>query len=76
MPTASDERREQMNKLFGDPISDHGPMKYLEARGYKLTPDWCWIKPSPDHEVTDEEGNCIDFLIEEWDFDGIVVSPV
>ncbi len=45
MPQASEELRECMNKRFGDPVLDTGPIKFLEEAGYQLTRDWRWIPP-------------------------------
>lgn len=71
MPTASDELRGLMNEMFGDPVSDAGPIQYLEERGYRLLDSWSWRKPTLTHKVTEEEGLCIAFLQDEWDFGGI-----
>lgn len=72
MPSSTDERRALMELWFGDPISDAGPMDFLESRGYTLTKDWEWIPPVPSHTINHSEYNCFMFLIEEWDFGGIV----
>lgn len=72
MPSASPELRARMQKRFGDPISDMGPMQFLESRGYALTRDWCWSKPGLVlAEVPEDELECIQFLADEWDFGGI-----
>lgn len=67
MPQASDELRAAMQTRFGgNGIDDGPPWEYLAARGY--TERGGLIKmPSKDHEMTAEEGECIDFLCDEWD---------
>lgn len=71
MPQSSDDMHDLMNYYFGDPIDDKGPMRFLEERGYGLTPQWLWKLPKPDHFITLKERLCIQFLIEEWDFGGV-----
>ena len=66
MPTASDEMREKIKAAFGNGIDLMGPLKYLIDRGY--TDDRGILKPPKDHEPTEEEELCIDFLFHEWDF--------
>ena len=71
MPQASDELRQRMNLRFGDPISDCGPIKYLEDAGYKLTRHWTWTpKPGITNlaQTTEDEFECLLFLMSEWDF--------
>lgn len=74
MPSASDELREAMNKRFGDPIDESGPMQFLEDAGYKLTKDWLW-EPKPGvaclKDMTRDEFDCLLFLVHEWDFGGL-----
>ena len=72
MPTASNEQRALMEKWFGDAISEYGPMTFLESHGYILLPNWCWRKPVPHHNMSDDEWECLKFLVDEWDFGGIV----
>lgn len=71
MPQASEFLRNKMGARFGDRISNEGPQSFLENRGYKLLGDWSWRLPSDGHAVTQEEYDCVKFLIEEWDFGGI-----
>ena len=77
MPQASDELRELMNKRFGDPVSEQGPIKYLEDAGYKLTRNWHW-EPKPGvvnlKQMTRDEFDCLLFLTSEWDFGGLKVK--
>jgi hypothetical protein len=71
MPRASAQQRALMEKWFGDPKSDRGPIEFLESRGYVLRPDWQWDPPVPAHTVNHEEEECICFLVDEWDFGGL-----
>lgn len=70
MPQASDEDRERYRRQFGDILCQHG-IKRLEEKGYTLTEDWLWIPPV-NHEPTEYELFIIGFLIDEWDFGGIL----
>jgi hypothetical protein len=71
MPQASDELRAEMERRFGDPISDAGPTKYLEDRGYTLNRDWTWSKPGENlNSIPREDFECILFLVHEWDYGG------
>ena len=62
MPTASDEQRAEWG------IDDAPVVKFLRDAGYKDTPEWTWIKPSPEHEPTEKEVSAICFLVDEWDW--------
>ena len=77
MPQATEELRAEMKRLFGDPISDEGPTKYLESHGYLLTPGWEWYKPGvlDPSAMTEDEWLCLLFLVQEWDFGGLTISP-
>lgn len=54
------------------PGMDEEAIGYLRGRGFKLRRDWFWEKPTPDYELGDREIDAIRYLIEEWDFGGIV----
>lgn len=72
MPQASDELRAKMISRFGD-IGDWGPTKYLIQRGWHLQRDWKWYKPGHSAPtMTDDEWDCALFLVEEWDYGGVV----
>lgn len=43
----------------------------LESAGYKPTPDWKWIPPKG-HTPTERELDAIEYLIEEFDWGGLV----
>lgn len=64
MPTASPELRARWP-------DDQAAMAHLRAAGYTLTPGWVWMLPTPDHKPTADERSAAQYLIEEWDFDGI-----
>lgn len=72
MPQASDELRAEMRRRFGDPLSGSGPIEYLLSKGWTLNNDWSWSKPDMlAGNVPDEEDDCIKFLVDEWDCNGI-----
>lgn len=73
MPQTSDCMRALMLKWFGNEID--GPVLFLESHGYVLRSDWRWDKPCSSHSISYEEFQCIRFLIEEWDFGGVVSGP-
>ncbi len=54
------------------PGMDLQAMGVLLSRGYVLRRDFHWTPPTPDHEVTDREEDAILYLIQEWDFGGLV----
>lgn len=67
MPQASDELRARMQERFGDSIADGPPWEFLKSRGY--TERGGLIKPpNPNHNITEDEGECVDFLCDEWDW--------
>lgn len=76
MPQASDRQRALMEKWFGDPISDEGPINFLQSHGYILRRDWHWELPTPSHSCSCYEMECIMFLADEWDFGGVVNVPI
>lgn len=71
MPSASAELRELMNKRFGDPVDDSGPIEYLQEVGYKFDRDGM-IQPKPGvtclKDMTEDEFVCLLFLVHEWDY--------
>lgn len=75
MPQARPELRLRMGELFGDPISDVGPTQFLLLQGFALTPGYTWMPPIDRpkwDQLTDDEQDCVRFLIEEWDFGGVI----
>lgn len=67
MPQAMTELRDLMIKWFGD-ICLSGPLALLRSHGYEHH-DYILIKPTRNHTVSEIESHCIDFLLQEWDFD-------
>ncbi len=68
MPSTIPERAARWPGMDGEATA------YLRAQGYQLTPDFYWLKPTPDHEPTEREADAIVYLIQEWDFGGIAES--
>lgn len=66
MPQASNAQRQLMQDWFGDPISDAGPTHFLLSRGYSEK-GGLWQGPVPHHLPTQEELECLLFLMDEWD---------
>jgi hypothetical protein len=67
MPQATDEQRELMAQWFRDGGDVCAPLAFLQSRGY--TDDRGMIRPPVRaHRVSYEEGACIDYLCDEWDF--------
>lgn len=68
MPTASDELRKFAEINFGS-IDSAGPAQALVRAGFTETNDYCWKRVRSPNEF---EWNCINFLIQEWDWGGYV----
>ena len=70
MPQATPMERRWAIAKFGD--IDTGPIiEWLEKQGFKLRKDWRWQAPAG-REPTQEEIRAVCFLVDEWDFGGIV----
>jgi len=56
---------------------DGTAIEYLEGRGFVLTRDFHWV-PTAGHVISDKDRRAVIFLIQEWDFGGIIEpqSPV
>ena len=75
MPQASDRLQRRMGELFGSDTGDEGPIKFLETAGYTLNRDWTWVPKAGVKELwemTQDELACLQFLVEEWDFGGLM----
>lgn len=75
MPQASAELQNKMFEYFGSHTDDEGPMKYLESQGHRLSRSWEWhINANIKHhsELSQKEIDCINFMVDEWDFGGAV----
>lgn len=68
MPQATGDFRALMNKWFGDPISEQGPMQHLFSRGFTEA-NGLWYKPTPSYTPSVYDVACLLFLRDEWDFD-------
>jgi hypothetical protein len=71
MPSASETMRKSIIERFGS-LNPDGPIKYLLDHGWRLTRNFFWIPPSRDYTEPELEGECIDFLIDEWDYGGVL----
>jgi hypothetical protein len=67
MPQASSAQHREWN----GPAEDTACL-FLEGLGYRLTAEWFWVPPSPGHVVTPKERSAIEFLIDEWDYGGVI----
>lgn len=67
MPQAMTELRDLMTKWFGGTCLSE-PLALLRSHGYEHY-DGLLLKPTRNHTVSEIEGHCIDFLLQEWDFD-------
>lgn len=70
MPQASDEQRFRWGGEDG--IGEDKAIAYLQACGYVLRRNWTWIPPSPWHHPSPSELDALWFLIDEWDFGGVI----
>lgn len=70
MPQATEELRSKWGGQQG--VGEDKAEDFLKERGYKLTRQWLWEKPTPAHTPTDEELEAMAFLIQEWDYGGLV----
>lgn len=67
MPQASDQQRALMEKWFGDPVDDSGPMRFLFAHGFTEKAGM-WKSPTSSHTISEYEWECLLFLCDEWDY--------
>jgi len=54
------------------PGMDQEAMQYLVQRGFECTGDFYWMPPTPEHKLTEKENDAVLYLIEEWDFGGVL----
>lgn len=66
MPQATDKLRNIMRLRF-DSNDSHPPWAFLASKGYTERMGFISL-PSPLHKITEDEGDCIDFLCDEWDW--------
>lgn len=67
MPQSTPERRARWG------VMDGKATRYLASRGWTLRRDWHWSPPQVGYEPDETERDAIIFLIEEWDFGGILM---
>lgn len=75
MPSATQSLQQLMIKRFGD-LDLAGPQKYLKDTGYILTRDWEWEPKSGVSnlkDMTQDEYECLLFLVDEWDYGSLKV---
>lgn len=66
MPQAAPELRAQW------PGGDKEAINHLQDRGYRLNRGWAWIRPFAQTIPTERDLSAIQYLIDEWDFDGLL----
>lgn len=49
---------------------DTKALNHLLEAGYVMTEWWTWVVPAG-REPTDDDMSAVQFLIDEWDFDGL-----
>lgn len=49
-------------------------LDFLKMAGYRLRGDWQWTLPNPLHVPTEEELSAVAYMMEQWDFGGIINS--
>lgn len=78
MPSTSQARHDRIVSIFGTDLDlDDRCQEYLSQRGFYLTRTWDWIPPPRINklgDLTDEEFECVMYLIEEWDFGGVLIG--
>lgn len=68
MPQATDELRAEMEKLYGDPVSDSGPYKFLRDRGFVDKGGWLSKPGVYWDDLSEQEKLSLNFLADEWDY--------
>jgi hypothetical protein len=66
MPNASKADIERAKRIFGTMI-DAGIVKWLEARGFVLSPGWTWTQKDARPPI-EQERFAIQFLVDHWDY--------
>ena len=76
MPSAEGWLADKIRAKYGS-IDDAGPTKLLHDAGYVLREDWHW-DPKPgvtDYpDMTQDEYEAMLFLLQEWDFGGLILK--
>ena len=74
MPQASEPHRDIIQGWFGT-LDCGAVLSFLFTRGYKETRNGLVMPPAKWHRPTSEEYVCLDFLVNEWDFDYQLERP-
>ena len=53
------------------PGMDEEAVCHLESRGWTLTRAYEWVRPTFPHVVSIKEYDAIDYMADEWDFNGL-----
>lgn len=73
MPQATAElQKEWMLDTNSQSAGEFEATQYLFRAGYSLTSRWNWLKPEPSHPVTEKELSAATFMLQEWDYGGII----
>ena len=67
MPQTTPERGERWD--------NHMAVDHLKGGGWILRRDWVWWHPDKTRQPTNRELDASRYLVEEWDYGGIVVPP-
>lgn len=54
------------------PGGDSQAIEFLTRNGYTLNREWTWNAPKPHRPTTPMERDALIYLIEEWDFGGLL----
>lgn len=73
MPQADEELRQEW-RHYEEDGGDKLAIRTLKDAGYKLRDDWQWTPPTKGHMPTDQEISAVHYLIDEWDFGGILLT--
>lgn len=76
MPQATDDLRKLMCLLFvpgwdreTTVITEQWPSEYLKSKGWVMTHKFLWYHPDPNHHTGEIEVLCLNYLVEEWDYE-------
>lgn len=69
MPQASQQLRSLMHRWFGNEVDDTGPTAFLLSHGYTEAETGKMVLPVQAHSPSREEWACLEFLVDEWDWD-------
>ena len=72
MPQTTQENLDALAQ-FLDEVDDYTTQEYLVNRGYTLEGDFTWSHPNVKSKnyMTENEWQCMLYLIQEWDYGGL-----